>query len=122
MYQTTIRGDKLYHSVSEGYGEPVELFGAVENGETPMSLLNIALASCVTMCVQGYFKRSQGIVQMDVAVDSSHEDEVFHLTVTLSEKVSERQEAEVLDYINQQCRVKKLLRTDVTINIELNYR
>ncbi len=47
MYQTTIKGDKRFHSLSEGYGAPVELFGYTEDGETPMSLVNIALASCV---------------------------------------------------------------------------
>lgn len=39
MYQTTIKGDKRFHSLSEGYGAPVELFGYTEDGETPMSLL-----------------------------------------------------------------------------------
>ena len=52
MYQTTIKGDKRFHSLSEGYGAPVELFGYTDDGETPMSLVNIALASCVTMCLQ----------------------------------------------------------------------
>ena len=47
MCQTTIKGDKRFHSLSEGYGAPVELFGYTEDGETPMSLVNIALASCV---------------------------------------------------------------------------
>lgn len=51
MYQTTIKGDKPYHFLSKGYGAPVELFGYTEDGETPMSLVNIALASCVTMCL-----------------------------------------------------------------------
>jgi hypothetical protein len=27
MYQTTIKGDKYYHSLSEDYGVSVELFG-----------------------------------------------------------------------------------------------
>lgn len=49
MYQITIKGDKRFHSLSEGYGSPVELFGYTEYGETPVSLVNIALASCVTM-------------------------------------------------------------------------
>lgn len=37
MYQTTIKVDKRYHSLSEGYGVSVELFGYTEDGETPMS-------------------------------------------------------------------------------------
>ena len=32
MYQTTIKGDKRFHSLSEGYGAPVELFGYTEDG------------------------------------------------------------------------------------------
>ena len=32
MYQTTVKGDKRFHSLSEGYGAPVELFGYTEDG------------------------------------------------------------------------------------------
>ena len=66
MYQTTIKGDKRFHSLSEGYGAPVELFGYTEDGETPMSLVNIALASCVTMCLQSYFAKYQGIEELAI--------------------------------------------------------
>ncbi len=121
MYQTKIKGDKLYHVVSEGYGSPVELFGAVENGETPMSLLNIALASCVTMCAQGYFKRKHGIVQMPIQVESCYANDTFQLKMTLPDPLTDEQEKELLDYVNQQCRVKKLLRTDVAIQLEITY-
>ena len=41
MYQTTVKGDKRFHSLSEGYGAPVELFGYTDDGETPMSLVNM---------------------------------------------------------------------------------
>ena len=37
----------------------VELFGYTENGMTPMSWVNIALATCVTMCLQSYFSNYQ---------------------------------------------------------------
>ena len=66
MYQTTIKGDKRFHSLSEGYGAPVELFGYTEDGETPMSLVNIALASCLTMCLQSYFAKYQGIEELAI--------------------------------------------------------
>lgn len=77
MYQTTIKGDKRFHSLSEGYGAPVELFGYTEDGETPMSLVNIALASCVTMCLQSYFAKYQGI-----------EDLLFKLIPTMKNTIS----------------------------------
>ena len=34
MYQTTIKGDKRFHSVSEGYGAPVELLAIRKMGST----------------------------------------------------------------------------------------
>lgn len=117
MYQTTISGDRLYHTVSTGYGEPVELFGAVDNGETPMSLLNIALASCVTMCVQGYFKRFKNIVKMPVEVTASYEEERFSLMILLEEAVNQAEKEAILTYVSEQCRVKKLLRPDVAVTI-----
>ena len=44
MYQTKITGNRLYHTVSKGYGDSVTLFGKTDQGETPMSLLVIALS------------------------------------------------------------------------------
>lgn len=35
MYQTTIKGDKPYHSLSEGYGAPVELLATLRMGKHP---------------------------------------------------------------------------------------
>lgn len=117
MYQTSIKGDKLYHTVSSGYGQAVELFGATENGETPMSLLNISLASCVTMCVQGYFKRVHGLVKLAVDVQSSYEEGRFRLQIVLEQLVEEGEKAAILDYVAQQCRVKKLLHPDLVVDI-----
>ena len=33
MYQTTIKGDKRFHSLSEGYGAPVELLAIRKMGK-----------------------------------------------------------------------------------------
>ena len=118
MYQTKILGDRLYHAKSKGYGQPVETFGTTDEGETPMSLLNIALASCVTMCIQGYFKRKEGIDEMAVSVESSYEEEFFNIIIEVDMEMSESSKVEIIDYINQFCRVKKLLRSD----LEINYR
>ncbi|CYU81956.1 OsmC-like protein [Streptococcus suis] len=51
MYQTTVKGEGLFQALSQGYGEPVRAFGVTEQGETPVSLVNIGLAACITMCV-----------------------------------------------------------------------
>ena len=60
MYQTTIKGDKRFHSLSEGMEHLWNFLAIRKMGETPMSLVNIALASCVTMCLQSYFAKYQG--------------------------------------------------------------
>ena len=104
MYQTTIKGDKRFHSLSEGYGAPVELFGYTEDGETPMSLVNIALASCVTMCLQSYFAKYQGIEE---------------LAIHLPEDLILEKEQELLAFVDDFCRVKKLFREDIQVDISL---
>ena len=39
---------------------------------TPMSWVNIALASCVTMCLQSYFSNYQEIEELAIQVDSKN--------------------------------------------------
>ena len=100
MYQTTIKGDKRFHSLSEGYGAPVELFGYTEDGETPMSLVNIALASCVTMCLQSYFAKYQGIEELAIQVDSNYEEGHFTLAIHLPENLILENEQELLAFVD----------------------
>ena len=113
MYQTTIKGDKPYHSLSEGYGAPVELFGYTEDGETPMSLVNIALASCVTMCLQSYFAKFQEKEELAIRVDSSYEES------HLPENLAIENEDKLLAFVDEFCRVKKLFREDIVVDISL---
>lgn len=119
MYQTTIKGDKRFHSLSEGYGAPVELFGCTEDGETPMSLVNIALASCVTMCLQSYFAKYQGIEELAIQVDSNYEEGHFTLAIHLSKDLILENEQELLAFVDNYCRVKKLFREDIKVDISL---
>ncbi|HFI0031189.1 TPA: OsmC family peroxiredoxin, partial [Streptococcus suis] len=70
MYQTTVKGEGLFQALSQGYGEPVRTFGVTEKGETPVSLVNIGLAACITMCVQGYYASQEGNKTMPVQVES----------------------------------------------------
>lgn len=119
MYQTTIKGDKRYHSFSEGYGAPVELFGYTEDGETPMSLVNIALASCVTMCLQSYFAKFQGKEELAIRVDSSYEEGHFKLKIHLPEDLAIENEDKLLAFVDEFCRVKKLFREDIVVDISL---
>lgn len=119
MYQTKIKGDKLYHSVSEGYGKSVELFGFSKDGETPMSLVNIALASCVTMCIQGYFARFHQETVVASVVDSTYDEGHFKLLVGIAHVLDNTMREEILAYVDEQCRVKKMLRDDLTYEISL---
>ncbi|HFR3504323.1 TPA: OsmC family peroxiredoxin [Streptococcus suis] len=75
MYQTTVKGEGLFQALSQGYGEPVRTFGVTEKGETPVSLVNIGLAACVTMCVQGYYASQEGNKTMPVQVESRLDNE-----------------------------------------------
>ncbi|MGV3011038.1 OsmC family protein [Streptococcus thoraltensis] len=118
-YQTKVKGDKLYHSVSEGYGAPIELFGFPKDGETPMSLVNIALASCVTMCVQGYFARFHQETVVASLVDSSYDEGNFKVLIGIDRSLDDKIIGEILAYIDEQCRVKRILRDDLTYNISL---
>ncbi|MGV3061229.1 OsmC family peroxiredoxin [Streptococcus hyovaginalis] len=119
MYQTKVKGDKLYHTVSEGYGQSVELFGFTKDGETPMSLVNIALASCVTMCVKGYFARFHQETVVSSLVDSTYDKGNFNLKIGIAHELDEEMKAAILTYIDQQCRVKKILREDLVYDISL---
>ena len=98
MYQTTIKVDKRYHSLSEGYGVSVELFWYMENGMTPMSWVNIALASCVTMCLQSYFSNYQEIEELAIQVDSSYEEGHFKLDIHLPKDLNSDNEQEILSF------------------------
>lgn len=119
MYQTKVKGDKLYHTISEGYGQSVELFGFTKDGETPMSLVNIALASCVTMCVQGYFARFHQKTVLASLVDSTYDKGNFNLKIGIAHELDEEMKDAILTYIDQQCRVKKILREDLVYDISL---
>lgn len=48
---------------------------------TPMSWVNIALATCVTMCLQSYFSNYQEIEELAIQVDSSYEEGHFKLDI-----------------------------------------
>ncbi|CAM4167314.1 peroxiredoxin [Streptococcus penaeicida] len=118
MYQTEISGHYLYHTTSKGYGTPVELFGVTEDGETPMSLLNIALASCVTMCIQSYFNLYHKISEMPLKVDATYENRAFTLNVYLENEFTPEEEAKVLKFVKSKCRVSQLLAENVEIQIK----
>ncbi|HFI0112929.1 TPA: OsmC family protein [Streptococcus suis] len=117
MYQTTVKGESLFQAVSQGYGEPVRTFGVTEMGETPVSLVNIGLAACVTMCVQGYYASQEGNKTMPVQVSSQLEDRQFEVSIRLAEKVSEEKQAAILAYVEQKCKVKALLSDDISFDI-----
>ncbi|EGE55001.1 OsmC family protein [Streptococcus parauberis] len=121
MYQANVLGDKLYHATSEGYGDSIELFGQTNEGDTPMSLVVIALGACVTMCIQGFYKRKYAIEVMPITVSTSFENDRFNQTIQLPEKLEEETEQALLAYISRSCNVKKVLRQDLVFNIKFTY-
>ena len=74
----------------------VKLFGYTEDGMTPMSWVNIALASCVTMCLQSYFSNYQEIEELAIQVDSSYEEGHFKLDIHLPKDLNSDNEQEIL--------------------------
>lgn len=76
----------------------VELFGYTEDGMTPMSWVNIALASCVTMCLQSYFSNYQEIEELAIQVDSSYEEGHFKLDIHLPKDLHSDHEQEILSF------------------------
>lgn len=117
MYDSRVEGQGLFEVTSQGYGQPITTFGVTDKGETPMSLVNIALASCVTMCVQGYFAKWQSRKDIRIATDSSYREGRFTLTVQLEEELTPQLEAEVRAYVAERCRVKQLFREEVAVQI-----
>ena len=97
----------------------MELFGYTENGMTPMSWVNIALATCVTMCLQSYFAKYQGIEELAIQVDSNYEEGHFTLEIQLPEELILENEQELLTFVDNYCRVKKLFREDIQVDISL---
>lgn len=116
MYQVNLKGDGLYQVLARGYGEELTLYDQTDEGETPMSLLLMALSSCVTMCIQGYYAR-QGQEQPVLAVSARYADEQFSLVITLPQELSPIQEQVLRRAIDQHCRVKRLLRDDIQVGL-----
>lgn len=121
MYQTKVSGDRLYHAKSQGYGESIELFAMPEDGDTPMSLVVIALGACVTMCIQGYYKRIHAVDVLPITIETSFESNSFHLTVQLPEQLDKETELALRRYIDRNCNVKKVLRQDLIFNVHFTY-
>ncbi|NQG97609.1 OsmC family peroxiredoxin [Streptococcus suis] len=117
MYQTTVKGESLFQAISQGYGEPIRTFGVTEKGETPVSLVNIGLAACVTMCVQGYYASQEGNKTMPVQVACQLEDRRFELNIAVAEQVSPEKQEAILAYVEQKCKVKALLSDDIEYEI-----
>lgn len=117
MYDSRVEGQRLFEVTSQGYGQPITTFGVTDKGETPMSLVNIALASCVTMCVQGYFAKWQSRKDIRIATDSSYREGNFTLTVQLEEDLTPELEADLRAYVAERCRVKQLFREELTVQI-----
>ena len=113
MYQTTVKGKGLFQAISQGYGEPVHTFGVTEKGETPVSLVNIGLAACVTMCVQGYYASKEGNKTMPVQVESRLDNEHIEVWVGSGEEVSSEKQEKILAYVEQKCKVKALLKESI---------
>lgn len=121
MYRHKIMGKKLFENDIEGYGDAIRTHFSTEDGETPMSLVNAALGSCMLMCVQGYL-RSQKIHNKPVEMAIEYDAPDFQATIFLPQELSEINQTEVLAYIDQQCRVKKLLREDIYVNLTIQFR
>ncbi len=117
MYKTKVTGAALFQATAAGYGQPIATFGSTQKGETPVSLVNVALAACVTMCVQGYYASQENNQTMPVEVESQLEDGQFELSIGLGEKVSPDKQARILAYIDQKCNVKNLLREDLPLQM-----
>lgn len=117
MYHSRVSGRGLFQAVSEGYGQPIETFGRTDQGETPVSLINIALAACVTMCVQGYFAKYHHQYDMAVETHAKHMAGRFELTVALDELLTPDVEEALRAYVDDRCRVKQLLRPDLSLEL-----
>ena len=83
--------------------------------------MNIALASCVTMCSTDVnFAKYQGIVGACYSnLNSNYEEDHFTLAIHLPEDLILENEQELLAFVDNFCRVKKLFREDIQVDISL---
>lgn len=119
IYQTKVRGEQLFEAQSESYGQPVTTFGMTDQGDTPVSLVTLALASCVSMCIQGYFAKVQQNKAIKVEVDVTFDDDnnQMSLRAVLDQPITTELETALLAYIDDKCKVKKMLHPDLMISI-----
>ncbi|MGT2928638.1 OsmC family protein [Streptococcus dentasini] len=82
-----------------------------------VSLLNVALASCVTMCIQGYFKRYENIDSLPIRVKSDLDYDAgrFALELDIDRNLTNQDRSDIVAYINEKCRVSKLLRENIAL-------
>ncbi|WMB29053.1 OsmC family peroxiredoxin [Streptococcus didelphis] len=91
MYETELSSQKVYYTKSKGYGDPIELYGYTKDGETPMSLLNMSLASCVSMCVQSYYFKKFKKDSIDLKTYAKYDDRKFLIDISLSETLDKKE-------------------------------
>lgn len=117
IYQLSVHGQTCYQTQSQSYGDAVTLYGATKSGDTPMSLLVVALASCVTMCVQGYFAKYKHQLHVAIETSSEYQEDHFDLAIRIDSPIDTTLETALLTYIEENCRVKHLLRQDLKYKI-----
>lgn len=122
MYETSVKGDKLFQVTASGYGQPITTFGVTDKGETPMSLVVIALASCITMCVQGYFARIIGQKDLFIEVSATYEESCFNVLIQLDEALTVDRQTELEAYIADKCRVKQLFKEAIDVKMTFTQR
>ncbi|MGT2932470.1 OsmC family protein [Streptococcus catagoni] len=122
MYQTKINSIGYLQTSSQAYGESVELFADTDLGETPMSLVTIALASCVNMCVQSFFyhRFSQKDVQVRTNAQLSERSVFLQIEILGQDTLEVASKEQLISFIESHCKVKKLLATDIHFDYEFS--
>ena len=73
----------------------------------------------MTICLQCYFAKYQWIDELAIQVVSNYEEGHFTLEIQLPEELILENEQELLTFVDNYCRVKKLFREDIQVDISL---
>lgn len=87
-----------------------------KNGTSPMGILNVALSSCIIMCIRGYYIKNK-IKDVNIEITNEYEENRYNVLAEINRKIDENEEKAIREYIKEKCNVSKMLKESIEINI-----
>ncbi len=125
MYQTRLYSEEMFQMTTDSYGDPITIYGHTNDGDSPVSLLVNALGACISMCVQSFYAHRLSKTNLSIETDVKLTDNVdfmICLTLETDHRLTDSQEKELFLFIDNYCKVKKLLSSDLSFHYNLTFR